>query len=216
MPRRSQERKAQWETFCKRGIAEAAVRLLAREGSEGFTMDKVAAEAGVAKGTLYVYFKDKRCLLQHVKETTFQPLREEIAALLSGDLPPASKVEKMIRRHVAYFDEHRELLRVLLWQRQIAESHIKRQASDPYRALLARVAAVIEEGISQGAFRPLDPSRAASILVESSIATALHRLRQERPSPLEEDIHVLLEVVLRGLEAPGQAAKAAHPRKGDP
>jgi AcrR family transcriptional regulator len=210
MPKRGERRRVQWEAFCRKGIQEAVVRLLASEGSGALTMARVAAEAGVAKGTLYVYFKDKRALLQSVKEDTVRPLREEIAALLEGPLPPSKKLEEMVRRQVAYFDEHREFLKVLLWQRQILESHARRQSSDPYRALVARVAAVIEQGIQEGSFKPMDARKAAAILVEATMATVTQRLWAEKPSPLDEDVRTLLEVVLHGLSAP----QVPHSKRG--
>lgn len=210
MPRRGEQRKVEWESFCRKGIQDAVVRLLAREGSDALTMERVAAEAGVAKGTLYVYFKDKRALLQSVKEATIQPLREELARILEGPLPPARKLEEMVRRHMAYFDEHRNLLKVLLWQRQILESHARWRSSDPHRAFVARVAAVIARGIAEGAFRPVDPQKAAAILLEASIATVIQRLWEEKPSPVEDDVRTLLDTLLYGL----CSARSPHSKRG--
>jgi len=47
----------------QRGIMEAAVRVMTKQGMEGFSMDDVAVEAGVSKGTLYNYFSTKEELL---------------------------------------------------------------------------------------------------------------------------------------------------------
>ena len=60
----------------RRRIAEAAIRLIARDGFEGMTMRAVAAEAGLSYGSLFHYFDSKDELLVHaVRQLTAQQSR---------------------------------------------------------------------------------------------------------------------------------------------
>ena len=175
------------------------MRVLSADGARGLTMERVAREAGVAKGTLYVYFKDKKQLLQSVKEESLAPMRRELFGILDGDLPPVEKLRNFVARHLSYFDEHREFFRVLLWDRQLAETNLRRQQSDPFRTYVEKIAAVLREGASAKVFRPLDPVKVAAVLIEADIAMIAQRLLTDAPGSVEEDARMLTDLITNGL-----------------
>jgi AcrR family transcriptional regulator len=192
-------RKSEWEALCRRGIQDAVVRILSRDGAQALTMERVAAEAGVAKGTLYLYFRDKKQLLASVKEESLSPMREELFAILDGQLPAREKLQQFVSRHLGYFDEHRDFFRVLLWDRQLAETTLRRQQSARFRAYMDKLAGAFREGSQAGVFRPLDPFKLAAMLIEADVAMIAQRLLQEAPAPVEEDARMLLDVFLNGI-----------------
>ena len=61
----------------KEALHQAVVKILAEDGPQGLTMDRVTQEAGISKGTLYNYFKDKQELLQYVVQSSFEPMEQE-------------------------------------------------------------------------------------------------------------------------------------------
>ena len=212
MARAKSDRKSQWESFCKKGIQDAVVRILSRKGAEGLTMERVAAEAGVAKGTLYVYYKDKKQLLESVKEASMAPMRQELFGILDGELPPVQKIGRFVERHLSYFDEHREFFRVLLWERQLAETRLRRQQSDPFRTYVDKIARVLREGVRARALRPLDPVKVAAMLIEADIAMIAQRLLMESPGSVEEDARMLTDVFMNGISSPSLKRAARPPR----
>jgi len=211
-PRRA-ETKTKWECFCRQGIQDAVVRLISREGTSALTMERVAAEAGVAKGTLYVYYKDKTQLLESVKEASMQPMREELFAILEGGLPPDEKLKLFIHRHLGYLDANRDFYRILLWDREIAEAHLKRHQTERYRSYMDRISRVLEEGMRQGIFRRLDPVKMAAMLMEADMAVISQRLWSEKPGPVEEDAELLFDILLHGIVVHSTVEPARHPRK---
>lgn len=192
-------RKAEWEALCRRSMREAVVRILSKDGAEGLTMERVAAEAGVAKGTLYLYYRDKKALLEAVKEESFRPMRDELAAILAGPLPPRDKIGVFVTRHLGYFDEHRGFLRVLLWDRQLSGAYLSRQQNSEYRGTVQRIRGVLEAGVRDGSFRPMDPGKVAAMLIESDIVMIAYRLLEESPGPLEKDAQMVLDVFFNGI-----------------
>ena len=195
------QRKAEWMALCRRGIREAAVRILSRDGAEGLTMEKLAAEAGVAKGTLYLYYRDKKELLESVKEESLKPMREELAEVLDGSLPPQDKIRQFVSRHLGYFDKNRDFFRVLLWDRQFAQAYFRHKQGSHYRTSVPKVAKVLEEGLRSGVFRPMNAVTVAAMLIESDIVVIAQRLHEEAPGPVEEDAKMLLDVFLNGISA---------------
>jgi AcrR family transcriptional regulator len=118
---------------------------------------------------------------------------------LDGDLPPVEKLRMFVLRHLSYFDEHREFFRVLLWERQIAETHLRRQQSDPFRTYVEKIAAVLREGARAKILRPLDPVKVAAVFIEADIAMIAQRLLMDSPGSVEEDARMLTDVILNGL-----------------
>lgn len=162
-------------------------------------MDEVAAEAGVSKGCLYLHFRNKKELLESVKEASFKPLGDELQTILSSSLSPDRKIRDIMHRLLGYFDQNRALFRFLLEDRDLAQSPIRRQSNSRYRSFLERISRVMEDGVAEGLFRHLDSGKVASMLIESTIAMTARRLLDEEPAPAEEDARLLMEVFLQGI-----------------
>jgi len=207
-PRRTQ--REEWQEHCRNAILDAAVRLLTREGSTALTMERLAAEAGVAKGTLYLYFTDKKTLLEALRGHSLGPLWKELFALLDSDRTPVERLGDFVERHLVYFDQNRDFLRVLLWERQIQESHLKRHRSDIYRTCVEKLASVIREGIQAGALREVDAEKVAAMLMEADIGINTQRLWSGTAASVKADARLLVDVFLRGI-ARGPAQREAHP-----
>jgi AcrR family transcriptional regulator len=199
MGRRRPDRRTEWESFNKGRIKEAVVRLLSQHGAEALTMERVADEAGVAKGTLYVYFSDKKALLEAVKEATFADLREEVWGILDGDLPPEEKLRLIIKRQLVYGDENRDSVRVMLWDRQMAEIQQGRHHSERYRAYVEKIAGVLQEGMVSGVFKHYDARKTAMIFAEGCAAIGVHRLTAQDPDPVDDDVETLIGILFGGI-----------------
>lgn len=127
----------------KQAILEAALTVFAERGYEAARLDDVAARAGVAKGTLYLYFKDKEALFEELLQGAVSPVLEGISALASV---PDFSFDKALAGLYAMFE--REILgtqRKLLLRLIIAEGprfpHI---AEMHYRNVISRVLPLIE------------------------------------------------------------------------
>ncbi len=192
----------------REGVRDAVIRILVRDGSGGLTMDRVAAEAGMAKATLYAYFHDKRQLLDWVKSESFTALREQTAALATSPIPPDEKLRRLIHLNMSYFEANADVLRVLLWDLQTSIADLKRNRSrSRFRTYIDWFTNVLRDGIDAGIFRPLDPDKTAALLIDALLAVNRQRLTAERPSPADEDAELLIEVLLHGLAVPQGSRK---------
>ena len=90
---RKERSKGLFEASKRRGILESTVKVMTRKGVEGFAMDEVVVEAGIAKGTLYYYFPSKENLVDSAIEATLSPLGEELDTLFSSAITPLKKIE---------------------------------------------------------------------------------------------------------------------------
>src|SRR5262245_428076 len=77
----------------RQAILDAALTVFAAQGYEAARLDDVAARAGVAKGTLYLYFKDKEALFEELVRGAVTPIMERVGtAALAPDMKPAQIV----------------------------------------------------------------------------------------------------------------------------
>ena len=193
------ERKRLFDQITRKAIQEAVVNLVTRTGTRKVTMDRVAAEAGLSKGCLYIHFRSKKELLESVKTVSFKPLGDQLQEILNGSLAPNQKIEGIVHRLFSYFDENRGLFRFLLEEREIAQSQVIRQKNSRYRNFVERIANVLDDGIASGLFRHMDSRKVASIFIEAMIAMTARRLLEENPGPLDEDARLLIQVLFRGI-----------------
>lgn len=127
-------------------ILEAAGRVFAEKGFFKSTIAMIAAEAGIASGTIYLYFANKEDLYVHFfryrTEIFFKRLRDEVDR---GD-SAMDKLKKLIRRHLEEFQKDRNM--AVLYQ---SETHnIKRLAREPIREMSKMYREIISEIMEQG------------------------------------------------------------------
>lgn len=178
-----------WESYKRQSIQEAVIRLICREGLKSVTMERVAHEVGIAKGTVYLHYRDKRALLDAVKQSALAPLTTKVDALLHGPKSPDGKLRDYALGYLSYFDEHRDLFRILVSEREVARAH-----------LIQKTARVIRDGIRGGVFRDVEPHNAAAMFVEACFALVNQRLLTEKPAPVEKDATLVADVFIHGLE----------------
>jgi AcrR family transcriptional regulator len=189
-----------WQSLKRQTIRDAVIQIMCRDGLAAVTMDRVAQEAGIAKGTVYLHFKDKQHLLDAVKDDSLEPIVVKLTELAAGDLSPTRKVQAFALRYLTYFDERRNLFRVLLYEREVTRVQGSRYRADRYMRLVALAAKIVGEGIACGAFRSVPLHKTAAMFVESNIAIVNHRLIEaERSSPVEEDAEMIADLFLRAL-----------------
>ncbi len=134
-------------------ILEAAVKVFARQGFYQSTIAQIAKEAGVADGTIYLYFKNKDDILvqffSYRTKQVFESFRDEVDRAETS----ADKLRNLIRRHLAEFQRDRDgavVYQVETHQSsRLAENQI-REMSQMYRDLISKI---VEQGQQEGTIR---------------------------------------------------------------
>ena len=159
--RRNSEESVRGSDLDKRiAIIDAACDLFTTEGYENTTIAHVARRAGVAVGTVYLYFKNKGDLLSAVKGSWEQ---EVLGSLISPELdsiPFHLRARPMIEATFDICARHTNMVQLMGMQAElIGDWHTR--ASEPIYAVLK---GFLEEGIARGALRPVDTSAAAVVI----------------------------------------------------
>jgi len=134
-------------------ILEAAIKVFARQGFHQSTVAQIAKEAGVADGTIYLYFENKDDILvqffDYKTKQVFDSFRTEVARADSS----LEKLQYLIRRHLEEFQQNPEMAVVYHVEThqnsRLAEPQI-REMSQMYRDLISEI---VEQGQQEGTIR---------------------------------------------------------------
>jgi AcrR family transcriptional regulator len=138
-------------TARREAILAAALDEFSARGFEATRLDDVARRAGVAKGTIYLYFRDKESLFQELIRTMLTPLVGSIEAMGAADLPLAAIAGHFVDLFVreVYETRRKEVVRLM-----IAEGRrFPKLAEFYYREVLSRIIAAVRALLVRAAAR---------------------------------------------------------------
>ena len=195
-------RAREWE-WRRQEILRAAERVFAARGFHGATMAEVAREAEFSVGMLYRYFSGKEDLYYTLMEERSRRLLAELQRAASGQGEPLARLEAVLRRLFAFFQEHSDFYRLYVRERDFFKPAMREDTGERayrryYRAFEALVGRLIEEGVRCGQLRALDPSELTHCLVGMVNSVVFHWLLEGGDRPLEERARFVWEVFLRG------------------
>jgi AcrR family transcriptional regulator len=132
-------------------ILAAALEEFTARGYEGARLDDVAKRAGIAKGTIYLYFADKESLFQELVRSMVSPVLGVLTQMRDVDIPARVLIETLLNTFVreVYGTRRRDIIRLILSEGPrfpaIAEFY--------YREVIARVLAILRPILKRAAAR---------------------------------------------------------------
>lgn len=187
------------EEFRRDTMLKAARHVVAQRGLAGASMQAIAEAAGVAKGTLYLYFEDRDDLI----EQAIGRVLDELLVLLKSELPPGRPLREglsgLVRTHIEFFDAHRDFLRVYAELRAPEGTACQRRWKRPqYARYLELLQAFLADAVQRGEMKSFDPARVAFFMAEG-ISSIVKRQLDEPGRKNAEDGEWIVELLLDGL-----------------
>ena len=182
-------------------ILKAAVKVFARNGFHATRVSEVAKAAGVADGTIYLYFKSKEELLVSL----FEDRVSKLLAFMQESLPKLPSAPERLRAvidmQLGLLEGERELAEVITVILRQSTRLMKEFAAPKFLAYLDAIAKIVQEGQAAGDFRTdVSPSIAARAVFGAldgiTLTWALGRAEQ---GALARAATQLADILLRGL-----------------
>jgi AcrR family transcriptional regulator len=188
-------------------ILDAARRVIGELGYGDASMERIAQAASVAKGTLYLYFKSKESLLQAALERGYAELMERTRAGTVRARGPLPKLREVARAFLEHSLAHQTFYRALQETPELGPEGVS-EVSRRLRVLvddyIHRVSALVERGIKSGELRPVDPERAARLLVELLRGVIADRLQKAHADSIDDDADLVIDFFLHGVASGGR------------
>lgn len=191
------------EEFRCASIQDAAMAVIARKGMDETTIQDIADEAGIAKGTVYVYFRDREELLAKTGDRLFENLLNELTPAFEADGPFAEKLRGLALRQLRFFDEHRALFRATMALSQ-REAEMHKPKTRCFGQYMTRLEAMFTEAGENGELRDgLDPHAVAAVYRDCVRGVILRRLdpKQKSRSSVDADAEFIVSIFLRGVQS---------------
>jgi len=182
-------------------ILDAARAVFSRDGYAATSVDDVAAEAGIAKGTVYLYFKSKEelylaALLRDVKEFG-DAARDE----MEREPTLLEKIEAFLRIRLEYCRAHQDFLRIYLTEygKMSAMTPIAKQLRRLQRENMRHLAASIEAAVERREIRPVPPAALAAKLFDIARGLVERQLLGWKEFQVQNEIAFATDLLWRGI-----------------
>ena len=198
--RRSRPAVTRGEKIDKRdALLRAAIETFAARGFFNAQVADVARAAGVAAGTVYLYFRSKDDLLVQLFERTTQEAFAEARAAAAEVRDPAERLRLFARLHLARLGRDRNLAIVFQVELRQSVKFMERLSSTLLRDYLGHIRSAFADGQAAGVFRDdFNPTSAAKMFFGALDEMATNWILSKRRYSLEADADSVVDLFLRG------------------
>ncbi len=188
-----------------RNIIEAAVKVIAENGYHNSQVSKIAKEAGVADGTIYLYFRNK----EDVLISLFKVKMGEFTSLAQKELDaiqnPFAKLAKLIGMHLTRLENDRHLALVLQIQLRQSDASIRNAIAEPLKDYSRLIEGMVSHGQNEGSFRKdIGLKLARQILFGAIDEVATSWVLSSKNYSLSAQIEPIYRVLAKALSTDGR------------
>jgi TetR/AcrR family transcriptional regulator, fatty acid metabolism regulator protein len=183
-------------------IIDAAIRVFARKGYFNSRVSDIAREAGIAAGTIYLYFETKEQILV----TLFrEKMAEFVSALwraIAAEPDAVAKVRRLVQLHFEMLERNPELAEVVQVELRQGQKFFRGPATQEIATYFALIEAVLEEGVAAGHFRRELPVKIATkVLFGAMDQVATSWVLGKRGYRLADTAQAVGDLFLQGVAA---------------
>jgi len=187
----------------RRQLFVASARVFAAKGYHNATINEIAREAGLGKGTIYEYVRSKKDLLLLVVEEGHKFILEQVEELVGKNLPADQKLKGAIHIQLQVLDEYSEAANAILPEVLGLEDEYKSKLDEIGQRYINCFGGIYEEGVRTGVFREMDAFIVSELLCNLCIIWGKspfikHRLN-DSVAAYEE---LLFDVISKGIMNP--------------
>ena len=183
-------------------IIEAAVRVFARKGYYNSRVSDIAREAGIAAGTIYLYFKTKDDILVTLFRDKMAEFVGALRKAIAEEPDAASKVRRLVSLHFCMLEENPQLAEVVQVELRQGQKFFRGASSQEIGAYFALIGSVLEEGLAEGRFRSSLPVKVATKMLFGAMdQMATSWVLGKRGYRLADTADAVAEIFLQGVAA---------------
>ena len=194
----------------------AARAVFSRKGYSVASVEDVAEEARIAKGTLYLYFKSKEDLYLAALASDLRALAAQVRQEVESASGFREKIRAFLRVRLEYCQSHEDFLRIYLaeYGSIFVKTPVSRELWQLLRENLRYVASVIEQAVARGEIRRVPAGPLAAALVDLSRGLVERRLLGWKEFRAPDEIEFTVEMFCAGLTVrPRKRVTARQPRR---
>jgi AcrR family transcriptional regulator len=184
----------------KRAIFEAAIKVFSKNGYDAATMDDMAQEAGVAKGTLYYHFKSKEELFKYIITEGMEIIKERLREVVENENSALDKLKAICRVQLSLVYEKKDFFKVVmsqLWGQEIRQLELR----EVIQSYICNIEVYIKEAMIDGTVKKGESYFMAYTFFGALCSAAIYELINKDKSNIDEISDSLLQYILHGIQA---------------
>ena len=134
-------------------IIEAAIRVFARNGYYHSRVSDIAREAGIASGTIYLYFRTKDDILVTLFREKMAAWVEFVRREITGEADAVARLRKLVLLHFSVLEQHPDLAEVVQVELRQGHKFFRGASAHEVSAYFALIQSILEEGMAAGQIR---------------------------------------------------------------
>jgi len=183
-------------------ILRAAVRVFARNGFFNAKVADVAREAGVADGTVYLYFKNKEHLLVSIFEETMNESISQGRGVIDSIADPREKLRRIALLHLERMGADRDLAVVFQVELRSSTKFMEQFSETRVSEYLDLIRRVIQDGQRSGCFRAsLDANLASKVFFGVLDEMVTNWVLSRKAYDLSSTADVVIDLYFNGVNA---------------
>ena len=143
-------------------IVEAAIRVFARNGYYNSRVSDIAREAGIASGTIYLYFKTKEEILVTLFRDKMAAFVAQLRREIAGEPDPETKIRRLVGVHFSVLEQNPALAEVVQVELRQGHKFFRGASAHEVSAYFELITSVLEEGVAAGRFHAGLPVKVAT------------------------------------------------------
>lgn len=143
-------------------ILDAAVRVFARTGYYNSRVSDIAREAGIASGTIYLYFRTKDEILVRLFRECMAGFVSRLRREIAPQPDAVTKIRRLVAHHFAELEANPELAEVVQVELRQGQKFFRGASAHEVSAYFDLIGSVLEEGMATGQFRRDVPLKVAT------------------------------------------------------
>lgn len=179
-----------------RQIIDAAVVVIAENGFHQAQVSKIAKQAGVADGTIYLYFKNKEDILISLFQEKMGYFVESIEGMIAGKDTAIEKLYMLVETHFNILSDDRHLAIVTQLELRQSNKELRLKINEVLKGYLMLIDRIILEGIETGEFSSsLDLRLARQMIfgtVDETVTSWVMNEQKYNLPALAKSVHQLL------------------------
>ncbi|MFD2333771.1 TetR/AcrR family transcriptional regulator [Cohnella sp. GCM10020058] len=184
------------------GILDAAVKVFAEHGYHGSQISRIAKEAGVADGTIYLYFKNKEDILVSLFRERLGGLIGKFEASARDSKTAEEALRTICALHYAELERHPLLAHVTQIELRQSAIELRKEIGKTLKPYLRLIENVLLEGMTSGAFRAeLDVKLSRQLIFGAMDEAVSSWLLSDRKYSLSAQVEGTVDFFLRALRA---------------
>ena len=186
--------------FRRSEILDAARRVFAHRGFANATVDEIAREAGIAKGTIYLYYKSKGDVYAAAAREGLLELHDQMVSNVRGAVTAFDKVRAFIETKTKYFERNVDFFRLYYAELNDLAAHASGVNEESQRLYLEQIDLLRTELQREFPDRT-DLDRVAMAISALTYGVITRRLKGWSTSSLEADIDYVVYFAWQGVSA---------------